>query len=386
MDIITNAQLRQLVEAGTSPCVSIYMPTHRQGRDTRQDPIHLKKLLRDAEEKLVAAKGMRPTEARDLLEKANSLLNDNESWIGNESGMAIFIAPGFFRVYHLPIEVEDVCHVNDRFEIKPLLPLLEGKLFYVVAVSLNDARLLECTPHSCRTVKLPSDVALNKEDAAPNFGEHATRIVRHGSSGTGSTGAAGAFHGQVVDIDRKEHEDRMFFFRQLDDGVRRAMSDIDAPVVLAGADSITPFYRQATQLKNLIEKSIDGNAEHVSNEQLHEQAMGLLSTMWNDELNKLQEQFGNAISKQLASNIIDDILPAAATGRVGILFVAPNATYYGKFDDQSLVVSPAGEDDPQAEDLIDRATMHAIMTGAQVVVVEQEQLPGNGELSAIYRY
>jgi hypothetical protein len=386
MDIITHAQLRGLVEAGTSPCVSIFLPTHRQGRDTRQDPVHLKNLLREAEEKLVEAKGMRGTEARDLLEPAKVLLDDHEFWMGNDGGLAIFIAPGFFRLYKLPVEVEDTCHVNDRFEIKPLLPMLEGKLFYIVALSLNDARLLECTQMGCRSLRLPEDVALSKAEAVPEEDEHQTHMLRHGGTGKGSVMGGGSYHGQAIDIDRKEQEDRMFYFRQLDDGIRRTMADPEAPVVLAGADSVTPFFRQITQLRHVVEKSIDGNPEHVSNEQLHRQGLELVNPIWNHELSDLQEQFGNAISHQLASNQIEEILPAAATGRVGILFVSPRATYYGKFDDQKLAVMPAGEDDPEAEDLIDRATMHALMTGAQVVVVEPEQVPGNRELSAIYRY
>lgn len=386
MDIITHAQLRDLVEAGTSPSVSIFLPTHRAGRDTRQDPVHLKNLLREAEEKLVEAKGMRGTEARDLLEPARALLDDQDFWMKSQGGLAIFLSKGFFKAYRLPVEVDDICHVNDRFEIKPLLPMLEGKTFYIVALSLKDARLIECAPLECHCVKLPDDVALSITDAIQGEEEHQTHVMRHGGTGTGTVDAGGSYHGQAVDIQASEHEDRMFYLRQLDEGIRRVMRDPNAPVVLAGADSITPFYRRASGLKNIVEQSIEGNPEHVSNEQLHAQALTIVNDIWHKELNELQEQFGNAYSRQLASSEIKEILPAAASGRVGILFVSPRATYYGKFDDQNLAVMPAGEDDPEAEDLIDRATMHALMTGAQVVVVDPGQVPGNKELGAIYRY
>lgn len=387
MDIITHAQLRRIVEAGTSPCVSIYMPTHRQGRDTRQDPVHLKNLLREAEDRLVDGKGMRPTEARDMLEPARKLLDDLDFWQQNDQGLAIFIAKDFYANYKLPVEVDDLCHVNDRFEIKPLLPLLEGRLFYVLAVSQNDARLLECTPHGCHLVKLPEDVALSRAEAVPNEDEHQTHLQRHAGGTTGAgAGIGGAFHGEVADLSRSEHEDKMFYFRQLDDGVRRVMGDPDAPVVLAGVDSITPFYKQASKIKHIVDGCIEGNPEHVDNSRLHEQALEIVEPLFRHELSDLQEQFGNAYAHQKASNEVAEIVTAAASGRVGILFVSPRATYYGKFDEQNLAVLPADEADPEAEDMIDRATMHAIMTGAQVVVVEPEQVPGNRELGAIYRY
>ena len=45
MDIFTRENLTNLSGDMGSPCVSIYMPTHRVGREMQQDPIRLKNLL-----------------------------------------------------------------------------------------------------------------------------------------------------------------------------------------------------------------------------------------------------------------------------------------------------------------------------------------------------
>ena len=385
MELVTYAQLRRLLEVGANPCISIFMPTHRQGRDVRQDPVHLKNLLREAEDKLVA-QGMRGTEARDLLEPARLLLDDANFWQYNDQGLAIYLSNGFFRAYKLPVDVDDSVVVNGRFEIKPLLPLLEGKLFYVLAVSINDARLLECTPHGCAVIPLPKDVALSKEDAMGGEDEHQTGMMRHSMNTQFGPSTGGSYHGQGVEPQQKGTEDERYYFRQLDEGVRRVMSDPEAPVVLAGVDSKVPFYRESSQLKHIAEEFIPGNPEHVDNTLLHEKAMQILEPVWHAELNRLQEHYGNATGKGLASNDVQEIVRESATGRVGILFVSPKATFYGKFDEEHLAVMPADADDPEAEDLIDRATVNALMTGAQVVVCEPEQVPGNRELGAIYRY
>lgn len=388
MELVTYAQLRRLLEADASPCVSIFMPTHRQGRDTRQDPTHLKNLLREAEEKLVA-QGMRGTEARDLLEPARLLLDDLNFWQFNDQGLAIYMGKGFFRAYKLPVDVDDTCFVNTRFEIKPLLPLLEGKLFYVLALSLNGSRLLECTPHGCNLIPLPEDVALSKERALGGEDEKQTTLQRNdGGRSTGPAGQrqAGNTHGQAEEIQQQLAEDEKFYFRQLDDGVRRVLNDGDAPLVIAGVDKKVSFYKEVSQLKHIAEDHIQGNPEHVDNGALHDKAMQILEPMWHAELNRQQEQYGNATGKGLASNDVQEIVRESATGRVGILFVSPKATYYGKFDENAQVAKPADADDPEAEDLIDRATVNALMTGAQVVVCDPEQVPGNRELGAIYRY
>lgn len=380
MDIITHYQLRDLIEAGTPPCVSIFMPTHRE-REMRQDPARLKNLLRDAEDKLIS-KGMRPTLARDMLEPAKRLVDDAGFWSSNEHGLAIYICEGFFRQYRLPIEVEESAMVNDRFDIKPLLPLMLDKLFYVLALSQKDVRLLECTPHSCRRLELPKDVALSIEDAVIPGGEHQTQTVKHPTGANTPAGMAGSFHGQATDIQQKELEDRLFFYRQLDDGVRRVVRDPGAPLVIAGADSTAPFYRQASQVKDICEEWVHGNPEHVNDETLHDKALTLLEPQWQRNLHELQEQYGTAHAHQLASNNIYQIVPAAAQGRVGILFVAPEIRKPGKFDPEALIV----DDESDEEDLIDAAATQTLMTGGQIVIVKPEQIPGDGEVAAIYRY
>ena len=52
MDILTKAELEQLMRKEQQWCVSIYMPTHRTGGETQQDPIRLKNLLGEAEKRL----------------------------------------------------------------------------------------------------------------------------------------------------------------------------------------------------------------------------------------------------------------------------------------------------------------------------------------------
>ncbi|HEY0868602.1 MAG TPA: hypothetical protein VGE01_14555, partial [Fimbriimonas sp.] len=101
--------------------MSIFLPTHPESRDVRQDPIRLKNLLRQAEDDLVQH-GMRGTLARDLLEPARQLLDDPGFWTGPAGSLAVFLCEGYKQIWRLPIEAEEQAIVNDKFEIKPLLP------------------------------------------------------------------------------------------------------------------------------------------------------------------------------------------------------------------------------------------------------------------------
>lgn len=384
MDIITNAQLRKLIEAGTSPCVSIFMPTHVKGRDLRQDPINLKNLLKTAEEQLVA-KGMRGTEARDLLQPAKNRVEDAEFWTQNQSSLAFYLSPGFSRVYRLPIEQKELLVVNDRFEISPLLSLLEGKIFYVLAVSNDSVRLLECTPHSCRNLKLPDDVATTFS-AAIGSDSHEAPTLRPGGDSSNPSGAGGAIHGEPADTQNKDAEDRMFFFRQIDNGVLRVVSDADAPLILAAADSTSPLYRQSSNHKHILEQTIVGNPDHVSSDVLHEKALQILNPKWQQEVNDLQERFGTAYAHQLASNKVSEILPAAMQGRVDTLFVAPGHAKWGRLDENTGIVYLKDAPTEGDEDLVDKTAVQTLLTSGRVVVVSPDSMPGKGTLAAIYRY
>ena len=53
MELLNKAELKTLLSNGRSPCISVYMPTHRN----QEDPIRCKNLLTEAEERLHPHRG-----------------------------------------------------------------------------------------------------------------------------------------------------------------------------------------------------------------------------------------------------------------------------------------------------------------------------------------
>lgn len=387
MDTITHAQLRALAEAGAPPAVSIFLPTHRAGSGARQDPIEFKNLLRDAEARLVE-RGMRGTEARDLLQPATDLLDDVNLWDNNLDGLAVFLAPGIFHAYKLPIAPQSTVQVNDRFYVKALLPILSDREFFVVAVSQHDVRLLRCSRTTCERIELPKDVETKIENIREGQGEHATTTVRHaaGLGGNAGPGAAGDFHGESTEINRRHAEDVRFLFRQEDDGIRRVAEIGDAPVVLAGDIHVTPIYREVSKLKNIVEETIRGNQEIVADSDLHSKALEILEPIWHKELNNEQETFGTALAQGKASRDVQEILIAAMDGRVNTLFVAPQERQWGRIDEEKRAVELHETESPGDEDVLDWATLKTMQTSGRVLVVDRDKVPGNGPLAAVMRY
>ena len=52
MEMITREELERLFNLSNTNLISLYMPTHRMGRETMQDPIRFKNLLNQAENRL----------------------------------------------------------------------------------------------------------------------------------------------------------------------------------------------------------------------------------------------------------------------------------------------------------------------------------------------
>ena len=126
MDILTRAELEQLMRKEQQWCVSIYMPTHRTGTDAQQDPIRLKNLLREAETGIFLPGGVGPRAVQKMLEPASMLLQDSDFWQHQSDGLAIFLSSNGIRRYRLPLNFEELVVVIDYFHIKPLLPLFTG--------------------------------------------------------------------------------------------------------------------------------------------------------------------------------------------------------------------------------------------------------------------
>ena len=99
-------QLRELIEVRDKPCVSIFLPTHSGGPETRQDPIRMKNLLTAARRRL-AHQGWSDEQIGDLLSPATALLDDRDFWRHLKRGLVIYLSPTASRIWGTEIELPE---------------------------------------------------------------------------------------------------------------------------------------------------------------------------------------------------------------------------------------------------------------------------------------
>ena len=222
-------ELQLLMATSGTPCVSIYLPTHRAHPGSKQDPVRYHAIVGEVETQL--AKGPAPRDASSFVESLRSLENEAH-WEHSLDGLAVFLSPKFHAAYRLPVSVTERVVVADSFHLKPLIRFLgSNRRYFVLAVSQNAVSLYEGSPFGAGAVELgglPESLrgALGVPDLDRAFG-------RHGAP------SSFVFHGRGPG--REETKEKLLqYFRTIDKALREYLHDERGPVDPRGGP-VLPF-------------------------------------------------------------------------------------------------------------------------------------------------
>ncbi len=378
MNTLSREEFTFLISQSRGPCISLFLPTDRTGRQTPQTQIRLRNLLREAEGLLVAA-GHRPAEGKAMLEPAVALVNNILFWRRQGEGLALFLGPDVFRSYRLSTPVEEHLAVADRFHLTPLIPLMQGEeRFYVLGLSQNAVRLHEGNRNRLHALDLDSLPGSLKDALQQDAPEKQIRFRTGGAGGALVSG-----HGASLE-DAKDN--LLKYFRQIDRGLRDLLRGERAPLILAGVDYLFPIYREANTYAHLLEEGIPGNPEGMGAEHLHRLSWALAAPCFRRAEEEALAQYRQSSGTGLTSGDIAEIIPAAVHGRVGSLFLAAGARLWGAFDPEGGSVQVHPEPCPQSEELLDIAARQAYLNGGAVFVLAPDRMPEASPVAALFRY
>ncbi len=388
MDILKHEDIKKLIETTDKWCVSFYMPTHKTGREQQQDPIRLKNLVTQAEEKLMEY-GMRLPEAKDLLRHAENLLSDADFWQHQSHGLAIFLSADTAKIYRLPARFETLMVIARHFHIKPLLPLLSRNgQFYILALGLNQLRLLLATRDSVTEVDL-KDVPVNIQEAlAWDDPESFTgfHTSQHNSNVPGSSAAI--FHGQGIQSGEEQKTNVLRYFHAVDKKLTNLLAGDTKPMLAAGLDYLIPIYHEANTYPYLLEEGLKGNTEGVDEQELQQRAWEQVRPIFEKEQKDHRQKFHELAGNQpeLVTTDLATTVKAAHYGQVDTLFVPLHIQVWGRFDPESNQVFFDDEQTRENKDLLDDAAMQTLLNSGKVYAILPEEIPGQGDLAAILRY
>lgn len=384
MDELRKDELRDLINIGEGPCISIYLTTHRSDKEVKTNPARFKSLVRRSEVQLLDS-GLRSVEIQKLLSPAYKLIDNVSFWRHQSDGLAAFCSPGKFEHFRLPFKFEDLAMVSGRFHIKPLIRFFTGDgNFYVLAISQNNIRLLRGSRYNISRVNLenlPKNLSdALKDDAVPKqIHFHSGTIGRGGKRDS-------IIHGASAEPDAKDAILR--YFHRIDKALHEYLKNERVPLVLAGVDYLFPIYKEVNTYPFIVDEGIGGNPDRLSPEQLHTKAWkivqpGLERAVY-EAAGKYEELEGTATG--LASNDIHEILGAASSGRIDYLLVAVGAHLWGSYDQNADEIHFNEGPESGGEDLLDYAAARTILNRGTVYVVERERVPGTRPFAALFRF
>ncbi len=383
MDPIYRSDLRQLIEAGEDPCISIFLPTHRASADTLQDPVRLKNLIRDADGRL-RLRQVAPKAADALLEPLRQLLDQHDFWQHQADGLSLFRSPKSFYKYRVGFGVPELAVVADRFHLKPLFPAIEAsRRAYVVALNQDGVTVFEATPDRMTEITIPDMPASPQAEKSADLAEHQPRYHCIDSGAPGRRLAQ--FHGHSADEgDRKAAY--LPYFHRVDEALRKALPEEPVPIVLTGGDYLSSLFRLASANPLLLKEGVQANPGGSTTESLHQKAWALAEAHFRRLRDEAADEYHRLWHTQRASKELPDTLKAANEGRVKTLFVAVGIQEWGHFDPSSAKVETGSQDAAADQDLLNLAALETFAAGGTVYAVPPGEVPGRGTLAAVYRY
>lgn len=382
--ILTLHKFKTLARVNEPHCISIFIPTHRAGQEVNEkiDQKNLKNQVKEIRHKLESWQ-VKDKDIHQLLEPIEALVDDTSFWKYQSDGLAIFRNNDQFEYFTVPVYFEAFNYLSDHYYLKPLIPYLnQDERFYLLALSLHEVKLYEGFAHRIDKLDVHDLLPENLEKAVGY--DYKQKYLQFRSGHTGGEKAMFHGHGEGKDDAREEV---LKFFRAVNDGVMKVLHDETVPLVLATVDYLFPLYREANEYNYLYDRFIAGNPEHSDPVLLHEKAMELLDGVFDRKKKEKLEKFEKALSDNLASYKVNEIVPAAVNQRVDTLFAKNLDEVWGMLDREHNDVITEEFKTKHNAGLMNLAAVHTILNNGNVYLMDAAEMPGEtGHLNALFRY
>lgn len=372
------ASISELLEERGPPCLSLYQPTERPFPASQRNPIRYKNLLSTLRESAAESDVERVDELMQPLER---LLDDKEVWQHPRDGLAVFAAPGFFRVYHLQRPVPELAIVANSLHIKPLVRILQtADAYQILALDRDKIELYEGNRDALDRVELAPGVPRTIEDAL------GTELTEPYSKVTTQRGGTTMHHGHGSKKDDVKR-DAQRFFRAVDKAVLEHHSQPSGlPLILAALPEHQGLFRQISNNPFLIKDGLNTNPMRMDDAELRRAAWAIVEPHFHERTRARGEEFREAVSKNLGSDRLSEVGAAAIGARIATLMVEADRHIGGRLDTETGLVQRSDLGHPEVDDVLDDIAVAVLRAKGHVEVVPGEHMPTRSGLAAIFRY
>lgn len=379
MSVVKRETIEHLINETQDTNISIFIPTHKTGEESKQDSIRFKKILNKVRKELLE-RGWKDPDIDELFKEVNAKTEENQFWLHQNKGLAFYVNKEYFDYFHIPVSPNEEYYIAENFLITPLLELQNHHgVYHVLLLSQNETKMYRIAPDE--TVQVPF------ESVPVSMEEHLKYHVQERSlqHHTGTKGKGAMYHGQGGNGNEDDKELELFL-KHIENKVTKYMKKKNGPLLLAGSNQMVALYRKANKYFNLLDNYISGNADQKSVREIEDESWEIVKNYFEQEIESDIERYNNLKGSDLVSFDLNEIVKGAYYGKVDTLFVPMGVRQFGKFDEDKNEVHKSESLNGEAVDLINFSVVSAIRTGSTLYGLKPNEMPDNAGLAAIYRY
>lgn len=356
-----NIKLKELKSIISESCVTIILNTHRVSPDNIKDPLTLKNLIKEAENRLYADENKRY--AKQLVEK----LQDLESKIDhryNLESLILFVNEDIAEYTRLPITVEDRVVVDHTFATRDLIRALHFESnYYVLVLSQQKVRLIEA--FNDKVVE-----EIGNPFPIENTGFYSTNKAELSNANRQTNLVAE-------------------FFNRVDKELNAIRNENPLPVLICTEDgNYHEYLKIADQKQSFFDTYLNKN-------RLDEKAHHIVSDAWEivqehtiQKNNARKSELQNAVSQNKFLSDTNEIWQAIKQGRVQTIFIEQGNFQPAIWEDDHIkyVSEDLRDDKKVVDDIYDELIDANMNFGGDVVFLPKGELSKFNGFGAITRY
>lgn len=365
-------------------CVSIYLPMDKKGKEQNEHLAQetLKKCIKNVHKTLKEYQ-LSDTEISTYLKPIETLIADIELWRNPSEGLAIFLDKKGLHYYTLPIPFETKTQVANSFYLTPLLPLYEEEgIYYLLELSQDYVQLYKASKYGLSNLHI-GNLAPDTLEKAVGFDFKQKMLQSRSGQNAFSSGV---FHGHGEGID-DEKKEIFAFLKAIDNAVNKSIKNNKAPLVIASTNNVFSSYKKVNTYPNLYDDNCKGDPEFKNKTILHEASLEIIKPYFEKIKKQQVNQFQELYHTPKISYQVNEIIPAAISGKIDALFVEKNIDQFGVYNKENGKLILDNKKEIQNTSLTNLAAIQTFINGGKVYVLEAEEMPVQGRpVNAIFKY
>lgn len=398
---LSPATLLELLAPQPAPCLSVYLPTHRNVPGNTVDLPAFRHLVEAVDLALEPAHA--PAQIERLLHPLRLLEGDRDFWQHTREGLAVLAAAGTARVFLLQRPVPHLALVGDRFHAMPLVRIVSGlDRFEVLALTSRQARAFEGTAWSDAR-----GAAVERLDPVPIGsgpegeilrGEVVDEEIFQPHRVQRGMGIEGIVHGGMGSKRDDVDADTEIFLRHVDETVHDRLSRRSGlPLVLVAQARLAATFRGLSKNSLLLDEYVPSDPHLMTADEVAAAVRPLVVAARARSVARAVAAFGQARDRGLAQGDLSDVARAAVAGKVATLLVEADRFETGRFDRATGAIAfggpppgaPARTGDVPAvagEDLVGAVAETVLLHAGTILALARNEMPTESGVAAIYRY